>query len=138
MVRTLASSLEVDMKTLLTALASAALLAAPMAASAHGFGGGGGGGHAGFGGFTAHASAPAFRGGGHFGFAGRPYAHNDSGGYRWAVGGLLPALYWDAYVSDPFDYGLEAAPIGHHWVDVSDQALLIQDGTGAVVQVVDL
>lgn len=142
------------MKTLATLFAGAALLAAPLAASAQPFHGGGfGGGHA--------AAAPAFHGGG---FAGRPagapafhdvgarpvgfagrgfdgHGYGYGGGWRggaWAVGAILPALYWDAYLSDPFDYDLAPAPYGAHWVTVDGEALLIQDATGAVLQVAPL
>ena len=139
------------MKVLLTALAGAALLSAPLAAAAHDFGG------AAHGGFAPHAAAPAFGGGGfarggfephaaaapvfrggfdHGGFVGRPYGPAYRGGFHYGVGGFVPALYWDAYLADPVVYGLDAAPFSYHWVQVGDQALLIQDGTGAVVQAV--
>lgn len=130
MVRALASSLEVDMKTLLIALAAAAALTAPLAASAHEFGGTHGGG------FGVRAT-PAFHGVGRVGFAPRPFVRGFDGP-RFAVGAFVPALYWNAYLSDPFDYGLAAAPWGCHWITVGDEALLIQDGTGAVVQAVPL
>ena len=138
------------MKTLAVLFAGAALLAAPLAASAQPFHGGGfGGGHA--------AAAPAFHDAGarpvdmHASFANRGFAgrgfdgHGYAGGYRpgwrggaWAVGAILPALYWDAYLSDPFDYGLAAAPYGAHWVVADGEALLIEDATGAVLQVAPL
>ena len=123
------------MKTLLTALASVALLATPLAASAQGFGGHGGG-HGGFAG--AHAAAPAFRGGGFRG--GFAPGYRGGYGYRggWAVGAFLPALYWNAYLSDPFDYGLAAAPYGCHWVEADGQALLINNANGAVMEVAPL
>ena len=123
------------MKTLLTTLASAALLATPLAASAQGFGGHGGG-HGGFAG--AHAAAPAFRGGGFRG--GFAPGYRGGYGYRggWAVGAFLPALYWNAYLNDPFDYGLAAAPYGCHWVEADGQALLINNANGAVMEVAPL
>ncbi len=148
------------MKTVLTLLAGAALLATPLAASAEGFGGHGGG-HGGFAG--GHAAAPAFHGGGArggdfrgggfrggdfrgAGFAGAGFRGGYAPGYRggygyrggWAVGAFLPALYWDAYLSDPFDYGLAAAPYGCHWVEVDGQALLINNANGAVMEVAPL
>jgi Ni/Co efflux regulator RcnB len=121
--------MEVTMNKLLSALAGVALLASPLAASAQGVHGGHGfGGHA--------VSGPAFRGGFHGGFGGRGFAPGFRG--RWAVGAFLPGLYWDAYLNDPYDYGLSAAPFGYHWVYVDGEALLIQNGTGAVVQVAPL
>jgi Ni/Co efflux regulator RcnB len=124
------------MKTLVTALASIALLAEPLAASAHGFGGPGGS-------FGGHAAAPALHSGGfRGGFAPGYHGFGERGGYGyrggWAVGAFLPALYWDAYLTDPFDYGLAAAPYGCHWVAVNGEALLIDNATGAVVQVAPL
>jgi len=122
------------MKILLTALAGAALLAAPLAASAQGFHGGGA--HFAPGPVVRAGFAPGFRGGPAFrgpGFRGPGYVRG-----AWVVGGILPALYWDAYLSDPFDYGLAPAPFGAHWVVVDGEALLIQNGTGAVLQVAPL
>jgi len=145
------------MKTLAVLFAGAALLAAPLAASAQPFHGGGGfgGGHATAapafhgGGFAGRpAGAPAFHDGGArtVGFAGRGfdghgYGYGYGGGWRggaWAVGAILPALYWDAYLSDPFDYGLAGAPYGCHWVQVDGQALLVNDANGAVMEVAPL
>ncbi len=125
------------MKILLTALAGAALLAAPLTASAEAFHGG------------AHFAGPPARfAPAHFGpgpvarggFRGGPGYFRGPGymGGAWAVGAFLPALYWDAYLSDPFDYGLAPAPYGAHWVVVDGEALLIQNGTGAVLQVAPL
>ena len=131
------------MKTLLTALASVAIVATPLAASAQGFGGHGGG----HGGFAGGHAAPAFHGGyapggfrGGFAPGYRGEGYRGGYGYRggWAVGAFLPALYWDAYLSDPFDYGLAGAPYGCHWVQVDGQALLINDANGAVMEVAPL
>jgi hypothetical protein len=65
------------MKALLTVLAGAALLASPMAASAHGFAG-------------RSVERPIGRG---VAFRGPVFR---GVGYRWAAGAFLPALYGDA------------------------------------------
>ncbi len=72
------------MNKLLIALASAALIAAPLSASAHPGGGGGGGGfHGGGGGAVAH-SGGGFHGGGGYGGG---YRGGDRGGYGGYRGG---------------------------------------------------
>jgi Ni/Co efflux regulator RcnB len=55
--------------------------------------------------------------------------------FRWGVGAFLPRSYW-SYSVDPFRYGLGIAPYGSHWVVVGDEALLIDNYTGAVLQAV--
>jgi Ni/Co efflux regulator RcnB len=116
------------MKIFSMVLASAAVLAAPMAASAQGFDHG----HAAFRGLAHVEGRAGFAG--RVGFEPRPFAR-DFHGARWAVGAILPSLYWDAYLSDPYAYGLTAAPYGAHWVYMDDQALLIQNRTGAILEV---
>ena len=53
--------------------------------------------------------------------------------FRWGVGDFLPRTYWNTYI-DPYAYGLGVAPYGYHWVIVGDEALLIDNYTGAIVQ----
>ncbi len=87
------------------------------------FAGGEDWGRRGYGGYEARA------------YEGRGYRAAFRGyGYRWGVGSILPRSYW-SYGLDPYAYGLAPAPFGYHWVLVENEALLIQDGTGAIVQV---
>jgi Ni/Co efflux regulator RcnB len=86
---------------------------------------------------TRRYAGSAYRGGYDRGFN-RGYDRGFRGGFNhWAVGAYLPNSFW-SYGIDPYAYGLGAAPWGYHWVLVDDEALLIQDGTGAIVQVVIL
>jgi len=68
------------------------------------------------------------------------------GGYRrppgyffrqWAIGATLPGFfraqsYW---LSSPSRYGLRPAPRGTRWVRVDDDALLVSNRTGRVIEV---
>jgi Ni/Co efflux regulator RcnB len=69
--------------------------------------------------------APAYR---------RPsgwYAH------RWTFGEILPALFWarDYWLTDYYDFGLMPPPPGTVWVRYGQDALLIDEYSGEVIQV---
>ncbi|WP_158915095.1 RcnB family protein [Caulobacter sp. S45] len=68
-------------------------------------------------------------------------AYRRPGGYffqRWAVGATLPGLFMaqSYWLSTPDSYGLRPAPIGTRWVRVDDDALLVSNSTGRVIEVV--
>lgn len=113
------------MRSFLIILGAAAAFAAPFAASAHPFGGAQGGARGGFGPpMAARDFGPRF------------VRLGPVGG--WAVGAVAPAFYWDAYLADPLAFGLTPAPLGCHWIVIDNQALLIQNGTGLVIEAVML
>ena len=58
------------------------------------------------------------------------YAH------RWVYGEILPALFWSQqyWISDYYDYGLPDPPPGFIWVRDGDDALLVDQNTGEVLQ----
>ncbi|HTK36352.1 MAG TPA: RcnB family protein [Caulobacteraceae bacterium] len=78
-----------------------------------------------------------FQGQPNYGNRGYAYGRGYDQRSRWGVGAFLPRTYWNAYI-DPFAYGLPLAPYGYHWVVVGDEALLIEDGTGAIAEVLYL
>jgi Ni/Co efflux regulator RcnB len=57
--------------------------------------------------------------------------------HRWAYGEILPALFWaqDYWISDYYDYGLSDPPPGFVWVRYGDDALLVDENSGEVLQV---
>jgi Ni/Co efflux regulator RcnB len=59
------------------------------------------------------------------------YAH------RWTYGEILPALFWasDFWLNDFGDYGLEPPPPGTVWVRDGNDALLIDQVSGQIIQV---
>jgi len=65
--------------------------------------------------------------------------HRPSGYYahRWTYGQILPALFFgrDYWINDYDDYGLMDPPPGTVWVRYGDDALLIDEYTGEVIQV---
>jgi len=71
----------------------------------------------------------------HYGSYRRPFGWY----YRnWGLGDILPALFFGQqyWLSDYYDFGLEAPPPGTVWVRYGDDALLIDRDTGEVIQVV--
>jgi Ni/Co efflux regulator RcnB len=56
---------------------------------------------------------------------------------RWTYGQVLPALFWSQnyWLSDYFDYGLADPPPGFVWVRYGDDALLVDQNSGEVLQV---
>jgi len=65
--------------------------------------------------------------------------HRPQGWYahRWAFGEILPALFFgrDYWIDDYYDYGLVEPPYGATWVRYGDDALLIDESSGEVIQV---
>ena len=57
--------------------------------------------------------------------------------HRWVYGEILPAFFWSQnyWISDYFDYGLADPPPGFIWVRYGDDALLIDQNSGEVLQV---
>jgi len=58
------------------------------------------------------------------------------GGRRWSHGDHLPRAYWTQQylIADYWLFGLEVPPMGYEWVRVGDDALLIEIGSGIVLQ----
>jgi Ni/Co efflux regulator RcnB len=71
-------------------------------------------------------------------YHGRPY-HRPRGWYahRWTFGERLPPAFFvrDYWINDYFDFGLVPPPYGTVWVRYGDDALLIDESTGEVIQV---
>lgn len=72
--------------------------------------------------------------------------HFHAGGYmrphgwyehRWTYGEILPALFWtqNYWLNDYYDYGLADPPPGFVWVRYGNDALLIDENSGEVLQV---
>jgi Ni/Co efflux regulator RcnB len=72
-----------------------------------------------------------YRGGAYRGPSGYSYR-------RWAFGQILPSLYYSRnyWISDYSDYGLQDPPYGCEWVRYGDDALLIDQDTGEILEVV--
>jgi Ni/Co efflux regulator RcnB len=66
--------------------------------------------------------------------------HRPSGYYahRWTLGEFLPALFFTRsyWIDDYSDFDLSDPPDGTHWVRYGNDALLIDEDTGEVIQVV--
>jgi Ni/Co efflux regulator RcnB len=64
----------------------------------------------------------------------RPHGWYD---HRWVYGEILPPLFWaqDYWISDYMDYGLMPPPYGTVWVRDGDDAILIVQGSGEIIQV---
>lgn len=58
--------------------------------------------------------------------------------FSWSFGDTLPHAWYgpNYWINDWWSYGLPVPPIGYEWVRVGDDALLIDEYTGRVVQVV--
>lgn len=57
--------------------------------------------------------------------------------HHWVYGERLPPAYWAApyILADYWLFGLEVPPAGYEWVRDGPDALLIDTGTGAILQV---
>ncbi len=55
---------------------------------------------------------------------------------RWGYGDRLPRAYWapQYLLADYWLFGLEVPPVGYEWVRVGSDALLIDTGSGEVLQ----
>ena len=58
--------------------------------------------------------------------------------HRWGYGDILPQLFWgrDYWILDYWLYALSPPPYGYVWVRYGTDALLIDENTGQVVEVV--
>lgn len=57
--------------------------------------------------------------------------------HRWSYGDNLPREYWaqDYWITNFLNFGLDAPPDGYVWVQYGNDALLIDEDTGEVVEV---
>jgi len=57
---------------------------------------------------------------------------------RWAYGDILPSIFWaqDYWLTNYWLYDLSPPPYGYVWVRYGNAALLIEESTGRVVEVV--
>ena len=66
--------------------------------------------------------------------------HRPDGWYahRWHSGDILPGLFWsrDFWIADYWLYALSPPPYGYVWIRDGDDAVLIDQSTGEVVEVV--
>ena len=72
-------------------------------------------------------------------FRAAPFRYPSGWGYRsWAVGGILPALFLsDAYfINNWGSYDLGPPPPGEHWVRYGPDALLVNDASGSIDDVI--
>lgn len=98
----------------------------------HNVNGNGGGSHANFNRRNVTASHHyRYRGGAYSGPSGYSYR-------RWSYGQVLPSIYisQNYWISDYEDYGLQDPPPGTVWVRYGDDALLIDQYTGEILEVV--
>jgi len=75
----------------------------------------------------------------HYHYRGGAYRGPSDYSYRrWTFGENLPAMYFvsEYLISDYSDYGLQYPPEGCEWVRYGDDALLIDDETGEILEVV--
>jgi len=56
---------------------------------------------------------------------------------RWGWGQVLPSFFWtrDYWLTDYYDYDLPPPPFGAVWVRVGDDALLIDQDSGEIIEV---
>jgi Ni/Co efflux regulator RcnB len=57
--------------------------------------------------------------------------------HHWAFGQILPRVYWgpDYVLADYWLFALEVPPAGYEWVRDDTDALLVNTGTGEILQV---
>jgi len=57
--------------------------------------------------------------------------------HRWVYGEILPRFYWAApyILADYWLFGLEVPPLGFEWVRDDTDAILVEVGTGRILQV---
>lgn len=74
----------------------------------------------------------------HFHWSNGSY-HRPHGWYyrRWVYGEVFPSLFWDRdyWITDYWNYGLDDPPYGYVWVRYGDDAVLINEDTGEILQV---
>jgi len=68
-------------------------------------------------------------------------SYNQPSGYyyrRWTFGQVLPSIFWaqDYWLTDYWMFDLPVPPYGYVWVRYNDDALLVNNQTGEVLQVV--
>lgn len=87
--------------------------------------------HANFGALHRNFTAPRRFHAGHYH---RPYGYY---AHRWTYGQILPSAFFvrNYWIDDFYDYGLMDPPPGTVWVRYGDDALLIDQYTGEVIQV---
>ena len=70
----------------------------------------------------------------HWGSYRRPYGWYDQ---RWEIGAILPGLFWDRqyWIDDYSEFDLGDPPEGAVWVRYGNDALLIDEDSGEVIQV---
>ena len=67
-----------------------------------------------------------------------PYSHPRGWApHHWVYGQILPRPYWaqQYIIGDYWLFGLEVPPVGYEWVRDDGDALLIDVGTGEILQV---
>jgi Ni/Co efflux regulator RcnB len=68
-----------------------------------------------------------------------PFYRRPPGYYarRWSWGQVLPSFFWtrDYWLTDYYDYDLPPPPFGAIWVRVGDDALLIDQDSGEIIEV---
>jgi Ni/Co efflux regulator RcnB len=75
----------------------------------------------------------------HYHYRGGDYRGPNGYSYRrWTYGEDLPSIYFvqDYWITDYSDYGLQDPPYGCTWVRYGDDALLIDEDTGEILEVV--
>ena len=90
-----------------------------------------------------YAGGPAYAGGGHVWrapqrFRGPAYYFPRGYGYQaWGYGMYLPGAFFinDYVLYNAYNYGLQPPPPGYEWIRVGHDALLVQIGTGYILDV---
>ena len=75
----------------------------------------------------------------HYHYRGGDYRGPSGYAYRrWAYGDILPSIYWgrDYWIDDYYDYGLADPPPGCVWVRYGNDAVLIDEDSGEILEVV--
>ncbi len=57
-------------------------------------------------------------------------------GYNWQVGGVVPRLFWDFTVINPYIYGLPPAPPAYRYVYLGNNIALISRYSGRIVRII--
>ena len=56
-------------------------------------------------------------------------------GFDWVVGAVVPYDLQSYVITDPWDYGLPAPPYGCEWIFLGDQIVLIDLGSGQILEI---
>ncbi len=75
----------------------------------------------------------------HYRYRGGAYRAPSGYSYRrWAYGQMLPSIYWarNYWITDYSDYGLAYPPPGCVWVRYGNDAVLIDEDSGEILEVV--